>query len=139
IPDEVKIEGTFRTMNEEWRAEAHKLMVQIAEDVAKSMGGTCEFEVRKGYPFLKNDTKTTDFAKNKAIEYLGEENVIDLDLRMTGEDFSYYTQQIPGCFYRLGTGESSGLHTSTFNVNEKSLELGMGLMSWIAIKSVLEQ
>lgn len=139
IPDEVNIEGTFRTMNEEWRAEAHSLMINMAQDIAKSMGGTCEFEVRKGYPFLKNDEKTTHFAKSMAELYLGKENVIDLDLRMTGEDFSYYTQQIPGCFYRLGTGESSGLHSSTFNVDEKSLEIGMGLMSWIAIKSILEQ
>ena len=139
IPDEVKIEGTFRTMCEEWRNEAHSLMVNMAQDIAKSMGGTCEFEVRKGYPFLKNDEKTTYFAKKMAQLYLGEENVIDLDLRMTGEDFSYYTKEIPGCFYRLGTGESSGLHSSTFNVDEKSLEIGMGLMSWIAIKSILEQ
>jgi amidohydrolase len=139
IPDEVNIEGTFRTMNEEWRNEAHSLMINMAQDIAKSMGGTCEFEVRKGYPFLKNDEKTTYFAKNMAELYFGKNNVIDLDLRMTGEDFSYYTQQIPGCFYRLGTGESSGLHTSTFNVDEKSIELGMGLMSWIAIKTILEQ
>lgn len=139
IPDEVNIEGTFRTMNEKWREEAHTLMVNMAQDIAKSMGGTCEFEVRKGYPFLKNDEKTTQTAKNSAIEYLGDENVIDLDLRMTGEDFSYYTQKIPGCFYRLGTGKSTGLHSSTFNVDEKSLEIGMGLMSWIAIKSILEQ
>lgn len=139
IPDEVKIEGTFRTMNEEWREEAHNLMINMAQDIAKSMGGTCEFEVRKGYPFLKNDENTTEFAKSMAELYLGKENVIDLDLRMTGEDFSYYTQQSPGCFYRLGTGKSSGLHSSTFNVNEKSLEIGMGLMSWIAIKSLFEQ
>jgi len=139
IPDEVKIEGTFRTMNEEWRNEAHTLMVQMAEDIAKSMGGTCEFDIHRGYPFLKNDVKTTEISKSSAQEYLGKENVIDLDLRMTGEDFAYYTQHIPGCFYRLGTGESSGLHTSTFNVNEQSLEIGMGLMSWIAINQLKAQ
>ena len=139
IPEEVKIEGTFRTMNEEWRNEAHKLMVQMAEDIAKSMGESCEFNIHRGYPFLKNDIKTTEIAKTSAQEYLGEENVIDLDLRMTGEDFAYYTQHIPGCFYRLGTGKSSGLHTSTFNVDEQSLEIGMGLMSWIAINQLQRQ
>ena len=139
IPDEVNIEGTFRTMNEEWRAEAHNLMVDMAENIAKSMGGTCEFEVRKGYPFLKNDEITTEQAKNLSIDYLGKENVIDLDLRMTAEDFSYYTQNMPGCFYRLGTGKSKGLHTSTFNVDENSLEIGMGLMSWITINMLNEQ
>jgi amidohydrolase len=139
IPDEVKIEGTFRTMNEEWREVAHQKMVSLAQGIAQSMGGTCEFEVRKGYPFLKNDEKTTQTAKRAAIEFLGTENVIDLDLRMTGEDFSYYTQSMDGCFYRLGTGQSSGLHTSTFNVDEDSLEVGVGLMSWIAINLLKEQ
>ena len=139
IPDEVKIEGTFRTMNEEWRTEAHQKMIAIAQGIAQSMGGTCEFEVRKGYPFLKNNEETTRIAKQAAITYLGKENVVDLDLRMTGEDFSYYTQSMKGCFYRLGTGESSGLHTSTFNVDESSLELGVGLMSWIAINMLNEQ
>ncbi len=139
IPDEVKIEGTFRTMNEEWRTEAHQKMIALAQGIAQSMGGTCEFEVRKGYPFLKNNEETTRIAKQAAIVYLGKENVVDLDLRMTGEDFSYYTQSMKGCFYRLGTGESSGLHTSTFNVNESSLELGVGLMSWIAINMLNEQ
>jgi len=139
IPEEVKIEGTFRTMNEEWRTEAHAKMVKIAERIAESLGGTCEFEVRKGYPFLKNDEEVTQTAKSAAEEYLGTENVINLDLRMTAEDFSYYTQSIPGCFYRLGTGESSGLHTSTFNVDEKSLEIGMGLMAWLSIKLLKKQ
>lgn len=139
IPDEVKIEGTFRTMNEEWRTEAHQTMVALAQGIAKSMGGTCEFEVRKGYPFLKNDDTLTVRAKEAAIQYLGKENVVELDLRMTGEDFSYYTQSLPGCFYRLGTGDSSGLHTPTFNVDESSLELGVGLMSWIAINLLNEQ
>jgi len=139
IPDEVKIEGTFRTMNEEWRAEAHETMVALAEGIAKSMGGTCDFEVRKGYPFLKNDETITNAAMEAAIQFLGKENVVELDLRMTGEDFSYYTQTIPGCFYRLGTGSSSGLHTSKFNIDESSLELGVGLMSWITINMLNEQ
>ena len=139
IPDEVKIEGTFRTMDEEWRKSAHKLMIEIAQGVAKSMGGSCEFEVRKGYPFLKNDERITQIAQKSAIAYLGKENVVELDLRMTAEDFSYYTQSIPGCFYRLGTGESSGLHTPTFNVDEKSLEIGMGMMSWLALNLLSEQ
>ena len=136
IPDEVKIEGTFRTMDEEWRERASELMKTMAETIAEAMGGKCDFEVRKGYPFLENDIHTTETTKKLAIEYLGQENVIDLDLRMTGEDFAYFTQKMPGCFYRLGTGKSTGLHTSTFNVDEKSLEIGMGLMSWVTINSL---
>ena len=83
--------------------------------------------------------RPTNFSKEMAEAYLGKENVIDLDLRMTAEDFSYYTQNMPGCFYRLGTGKSTGLHTSTFNVDENSLEIGMGLMSWITINMLNEQ
>ncbi|MFT7611357.1 MAG: amidohydrolase [Parvicellaceae bacterium] len=140
IPDEVHMAGTFRTFNEKWRAEAKTKMVKMAETIAESMGGKCEFEARKGYPFLVNDVEATAFAKQAAIDFIGEENVVDLNLRMTGEDFAYYTQMMPGCFYRLGTAhpgsKAAGLHTSKFNVDESSIELGMGLMAWIAIKNL---
>lgn len=141
IPDEVKVEGTFRTMDENWRAEAHKKMVKIAEGIAEAMGGVCEFTVLNGYPFLKNDPPLTDRAKQNAIEYLGEENVVDLDLWMAAEDFSYYSQQIPACFYRLGTrneerGIVSSVHTPTFDIDERALEIGSGLMAWLAIKEL---
>ncbi len=140
IPDEVNLMGTFRTFDENWRSQAHEKMVRIATSIAESMGGKCEFEVRRGYPYLVNDEDATAIAKQAAIEFIGAENVVDLDIRMTAEDFSYYTQIMPGCFYRLGTAhpgeEPSGLHTSTFNVDESSLELGMGLMAWVALKNL---
>lgn len=136
IPDEVYLEGTFRTMDETWREEAHILIKQIATDIAKTMGGECIIDIKKGYPFLKNDESLTTQSILFAKEYLGEENVIDLELRMTGEDFAFYAQQIPGCFYRLGTGKSTGLHTSTFNIDEKSIETSIGLMSWMAISNL---
>jgi len=139
IPDEVNLEGTFRTFDEEWRAEAAKLMVKIATGVAESMGGSVEFEVRKGYPFLVNDEVTTEAAKLAAIEFLGKENVVDLDLRMTAEDFAYFSQEMPACFYRLGTrgpGAESGLHTATFDIDEKALKVGMGLMAYITLQSL---
>lgn len=140
IPDKVILEGTFRAMDEEWRAKAHVKMKKMAEDIAVSMGGKCDFRIDKGYPYLENDEKTTHVAKSAAIEYLGAENVIDLDLRMTAEDFSYYSQIVPACFYRLGVkskiGNTTGLHTSTFNVDEESLEIGAGLMAWIAINQL---
>lgn len=141
IPNEVQLEGTFRTMNEEWRKEAHVKMKNIAEGIAKKWGGTCDFNIAAGYPLLTNDAQTTMRAKESAIDYLGTENVEDLDLRMTGEDFSYYTQHIPACFYRLGTankskGITSGVHTSTFDIDERALETGMGLMTWIALNEL---
>ncbi len=141
IPDEVKIEGTFRTMDEKWRAEAHFKMKKIAEEVAQEMNGTCDFRVEKGYPFLVNDDHTTNTARTAAIEYLGKENVEELPLRMTAEDFAFFSQQVPSCFYRLGTGNkakgiTSGVHTSTFDIDEAALEIGAGLMAFIAISEL---
>ncbi len=138
IPNEVKIEGTFRTMNEDWRKEAHKRMRKIAESIADAMGGACEFRIEKGYPVLKNDEATTEKVRSIAQDYLGEENVEELPIRMTAEDFAYYSQQIPACFYRLGTKTKdkpvTSLHTNTFDIDENSLENSIGLMSYIAVK-----
>ena len=138
IPNEVTMEGTFRTLDEKWRLEAHDKMVKMATMIAESMGGKCEFEVRKGYPFLYNDETLTGKAKQHAIEFLGTENVIDLDIWMAAEDFAYYSQIIPACFYRLGTrnedkGIVSSVHTPTFDIDENALEIGSGLMAYLAI------
>ncbi len=143
IPNEVYIEGTFRTLNEEWRYAAHEKMKKIAESMAEGMGGSCDFQVMRGYPFLKNDPVLTSRAKQNAIAYLGEENVVDLDLWMAAEDFAYYSQEIGCCFYRLGTGNqakgiTSSVHTPTFDIDESALEIGAGLMSWLAVKELLE-
>lgn len=137
IPDKVELQGTFRTFDEIWRMEAHGIMKQIATSVVEGMGGKVDFEIRKGYPFLTNDEVVTGKAKSAAEAYLGKENVVDLDLRMTAEDFAYFSQKVPVCFYRLGVrnedrGITSNLHTSTFDVDETSLEIGSGLMAWIA-------
>jgi amidohydrolase len=141
IPDEVKIEGTFRTLSEPWRNEAKRRMKKMAEGIAESMGGECVFTIEHGYPVLFNDEMLTDKVKNFMIEYAGAENVVDLPMRMTSEDFAYYSQEMPACFYRLGTGNkakgiTSGLHTDTFNIEESSLELSIGLLAWLAVKEL---
>jgi amidohydrolase len=138
IPDEVKLEGTFRTMDETWRAEAHQKMVKLAEGIAESMGGSCVFDIQKGYPFLQNDPEVTERAKQAAITYLGEDKVVDLDIWMAAEDFAFYSQQVPATFYRLGVrnearGITSSVHTPTFDIDEEALKTGMGLMAWIAL------
>lgn len=143
IPDNVEVAGTFRTFDEEWRLKAHDLIRELAENTAKAMGGECEVDIRVGYPFVKNDEALTVRSKNHAVDFLGSENVVDLEMRMTGEDFAYYSQVMPGTFYRLGTkqgfdGEMRGLHTSTFDVDESCLETGAGLMAYLAIKSLEE-
>lgn len=141
IPDEVKVQGTFRTMNEAWRKKAHKKMKKLAEGMAKAMGATCEFKIVKGYPYLVNNEELTLRAKGWAQEYLGKKKVIDLPIRMTAEDFSYFSQEMPACFYRLGTGNkkrgiTANIHTNTFDVDESALELSIGLMAWFAIKEL---
>lgn len=141
IPDEVKLEGTFRTFNEKWRAEAHQKMVKMATGIAESMGATCEFEVRHGYPFLVNEPILTESARTAAKEYLGEDNVVELELWPTAEDFAYYSQEANACFYRLGTGNkakgiASAVHTPTFDIDEDALELSIGLMSYITLKQL---
>lgn len=141
IPNEVKIEGTFRTMNEDWRKEAHIKMKKIAEDIASQMNGKCDFVIENGYPFLVNDHAITDKAKKAAEEYLGKENVQELPLRMTAEDFAFFSQKVPSCFYRLGTankakGITSGVHTPTFDIDENALEIGAGLMAWLALNEL---
>lgn len=141
IPGEVRMEGTFRTLDEAWRADAHQKMKTLAESIATGMGGTCDFEVRKGYPFLVNEEKLTASVRSHAEAYLGKENVLDLDIWMAAEDFAFYSQQAPACFYRLGIrnesrGIVSGVHTPTFDIDEKALETGPGLMAYLALREL---
>jgi len=141
IPNEVYLEGTFRTMDEEWRAEAHVKMKKLAEGIAESMGGSCDFNIMKGYPFLVNEEKLTASTRYFAEEYLGKENVLDLDIWMAAEDFAYYSQVADSCFYRLGTrnesrGITSSVHTPTFDVEESALQLSTGLMAYLAVKQL---
>jgi amidohydrolase len=141
IPNEVKLEGTFRALNEEWRAEAHIKMKKMAEGIAESMGGSCEFNIMKGYPFLINEPKLTEATRSHAVDYLGKENVVDLDIWMAAEDFAYYSQVSDACFYRMGTrsesrGITSAVHTPTFDIEETALEQSVGLMAYLAVKQL---
>jgi len=141
IPDEVYLEGTFRTMDEKWREEAHIRMKKMAEGMAESMGAICDFNIMKGYPFLINEEKLTANVRAFAEDYLGKENVLDLDIWMAAEDFAYYSQVADACFYRLGTrneerGIVSSVHTPTFDVDESALELSTGLMAYLAVKQL---
>lgn len=141
IPNEVTIQGTFRCMDEEWREDGLRRMKKMAEGITEAMGGVCEFEIVKGYPFLKNHPELTRRVKAEATTFMGAENIIDLDLWMAGEDFAFYSQVVDSCFYRLGTrnearGIISGVHTPTFDIDEAALEIGPGLMSWLAIREL---
>ncbi|NHA05419.1 amidohydrolase [Mucilaginibacter sp. HC2] len=141
IPNEVYLEGTFRTMDEQWRDEAHKRMKKMAEGIAESMGGSCDFNIMRGYPFLINEEVLTAATRGHAEDYLGKENVLDLDIWMAAEDFAYYSQVADSCFYRLGTrnesrGITSSVHTPTFDVEEDAFKISTGLMAYLAIKQL---
>ncbi|HNP94872.1 MAG TPA: M20 family metallopeptidase, partial [Cyclobacteriaceae bacterium] len=128
IPNEVKIAGTFRAMNEEWRESALQKIKKMAESIAEGMGGKCEVNISRGYPFLQNDPALTKRIRSAAEQYVGKENIVDLDITLGAEDFSYYSQVIPASFYRLGTrNESKGItsyvHTPTFNIDEEALRI----------------
>lgn len=140
IPDTVKIEGTFRTMDEKWRCEAHERIQNIAGDTAASYGARVHVQIIKGYPCLVNNETLTIQLRDAMEQYSGKQNVEHLDLRMTSEDFAFYSHEIPACFYRLGTGNVaksiySGVHTPTFDIDEDALETGMGMLAWLAISS----
>ncbi len=143
IPDEAKIEGTFRTLDEAWRQKAHHEINKIANSIAKNKGAECKINIVKGYPVLNNDVAVTEKTIALANQYLGKKNVIELGQRMTSEDFAYYSQIYPSTFYRLGISNkekniSSKLHTSTFNIDENALKIGMGLMAWLTISLLNE-
>ncbi len=139
IPNEVYLEGTFRTLDERWREDAHRKMKKLAQEMAGSMGAICDFEIRRGYPFLVNEEKLTAAVRGYAEEYMGKEQVVDLELWMAAEDFAYYSQVADACFYRLGTGNegrgiNSAVHTPTFDVDEQALAHSTGLMAYIALR-----
>jgi amidohydrolase len=135
IPEVVELKGTFRTMNETWREKAHQQLSQLIDAVCAETGTSATLRIEKGYPFLVNDPETTKLCRTAAIQYLGPENVEELPLRMTAEDFAWFSQRLPACFYRLGTGNlskgiTSGVHTPIFDIDETALEIGSGLMAW---------
>lgn len=141
IPNEVNIAGTFRAMNEEWREAGLTRIKKMAESIAEGMGGRCEVDISRGYPYLENNPELTRSIRQAAEEYLGKENVKDIDITLGAEDFAYYSQVIPAAFYRLGTrndakGITSYVHTPTFDIDEGALTISTGLMAWMAIKEL---
>jgi hippurate hydrolase len=136
IPSEVKLMGTFRAMNEEWRFKAHELIKKQTIELVHAMGAEADILIDVGYPFVLNDEELNAAARKMGEEYIGAENVVTTELRMGAEDFAFYTHRVPGCFFRLGAGNiskgiTSGVHTPTFNIDEGAIEIGMGMMAWL--------
>ena len=140
IPNNVNLMGTFRALDENFRIKSHNNIKKIVNEVCEKYNVEIDLEIRKGYPALHNDKEFTKKQIYNAKKYLGQENVVELPIRMTAEDFSYFSNALPSCFYRLGTGNKKrgiihGLHTSKFDIDEKSLKIGMGMMAYLAINS----
>jgi amidohydrolase len=136
IPSEVKLMGTFRAMDEEWRFRAHGLIRKLATELVHSMGAEIDLHIDVGYPMVYNNESLDRVARSEAREYMGVDRVLETEVRMGAEDFGYYTRQIPGCFYRLGVmneqkGITSGVHTPRFNIDESAIEIGVGMMAWL--------
>jgi amidohydrolase len=136
IPSEVKLMGTFRAMDEEWRFRAHELIRKQATELVHSMGAEINLHIDIGYPMVYNNEALNMVARGEAAQFMGAEDVLETEIRLGAEDFGYYTRQIPGCFYRLGVmntqkGITSGVHTPTFNIDESAIEIGAGMMAWL--------
>lgn len=134
IPSEVKLMGTFRAMDEDWRFKAHDIIRKHTTELVQAMGAEAEIHIDVGYPTVYNHEKLNEYAKSIAEDFMGKEAVEETEVRMGAEDFGYYSQQIPGCFFRLGTanvekGTTSGVHTPTFNIDEEAIEIGVGMMA----------
>ena len=138
LPSEVKLMGTLRAMDETWRFRAHDLIVQTVRDTAAAIGAEAEARIDVGYPFVWNDPALSEKAMGLAKQYAGQANVTETELRMGAEDFAFYSHRIPACFFRLGAGNralniTSNVHTPTFNIDERAIEHGIGMMAWLAI------
>lgn len=134
IPSEVKLMGTFRAMDEEWRFKAHDIIKKHTVELVHAMGAEADILIDVGYPTVYNNEALNEYAKGIAQDFMGAEAVEETEVRMGAEDFGYYSQIIPGCFFRLGTanaekGTTSGVHTPTFNIDEDAIEIGMGMMA----------
>lgn len=143
IPSEVKLMGTFRAMDEEWRFKAHDIIRKLSTELVHSMGAEIDLHIDVGYPTVYNNEQLHQIGKKIAEQFMGTENVEETETRMGAEDFGYYSQQVPGCFFRLGTGNkakgiTSGVHTPLFNIDEDAIEIGIGIMAIFGATATLE-
>lgn len=144
IPEEVKIEGTLRAMNDEWRRSAHKKIEDIIKGVCLGNGTEYTLRIELGYPALHNDPWATRFAQDAARQMLGTQAVFDAPPMMGAEDFAYYLEKVPGTFWWIGAGTAEqgcmgGLHNPRFTIQEEILPVGSALMAWVAYSYLTEK
>jgi amidohydrolase len=132
IPSEVRMEGTIRTLNESLRKKSLKLIERTLKGITSSAGASYKFAISPGYPELDSDKKLTDFAERSAEDFTGKKNVFEAERIMGAEDFAYYLKKVPGCFYRIGVGNTTDIHTPTIDLDESALRVGAGFMAYLA-------
>ena len=143
IPSEVNLMGTFRAMDEEWRFKAHDIIRKLATELVESMGAEIDLHIDVGYPTVYNNEALNSLAKKIALDFMGGTNVEETEIRMGAEDFGFYSQLLPGCFFRLGTanknkGIIAGVHTPKFNIDESAIETGIGIMATLGATASLK-
>ena len=137
IPSEVKIEGTLRCMDEAWRSKAHEIIKKHTIELCHALGGDADVEIPMGYPSLYNHPEVTTKVKSIAENAVGKENTVELDLRMAAEDFSFYTHEVPGCFFRIGTSFEDKftypVHNAQFDIYDQAIGIGVEMFCAIAM------
>ncbi len=141
IPEKVELSGTLRTMDEQWRKEAHRLIRNIVQQTCEAFGATADIDIPEGYPSLFNDPQLTASAEAAARDYLGEAQVKLLNLRMTADDFAFYSHEVPGCYFRIGTSQddkafTASVHHPQFDIDERAMVTAIGTMCWIALQEM---
>jgi amidohydrolase len=138
IPERVEIAGTFRTFDEQWRAAAADLIRDIAKKTAEREGVSIDVNILKGYPVLVNNEELTSKAAILSAEMFGDQQIEFFGLRMTSEDFSFFTEKYPSLYYRVGIKKPGTnmrmLHTPDFDIDEEALKFGVANLTWLTVQ-----
>jgi amidohydrolase len=134
IPDTAELRGTVRSFNPERRQMLARRVQDVITGVAESFGASAQVEYQFGYPATINNPEMTDLVIEAARGVVGEDNVLIADLQMGAEDFSYFLQERPGCFFFVGTrneerGLTWGHHHPRFDIDEDGMAIGMQVMA----------
>lgn len=133
VCNKVTIRGTLRTLDQKTRLFMKQRIVEVAENTAKAFLGSANVDIEEGYAPLINAHAITDVVCHTAEKLVGEDNVIIMDHPSLGvEDFAYFAEAVPSCFYSLGTsnkakGIQSTLHENTFDIDEEAIKVGVCL------------
>lgn len=132
IPDEVRLQGTIRTFSPEMRAHIPERMQRLLDGICTAFEASATLEVVEGYPSVQNDAPLTEKVRGVALQLFGDTRVETIPPSMAGEDFAYYSEQVPACFFSVGSGNPSrGItyphHHPKFDIDEVALKTGTEL------------